>query len=107
MKQFAKITYEDFIINGEVNERLPLYTEEIIDIYPLDINANSALPYVKLESNKITIGNSNNLTNSSNVQLVNGTMSFTGNADSYHKLNLNEFNELKFKFNIGRVKKNE
>lgn len=105
MKQFAKITYEDFIINGEVNERLPLYTEEIIDIYPLDINANSALPYVKLESNKITIGNSNNLTNSSNVQLVNGTMSFTGNADSYHKLNLNEFNELKFKFNIDSLNK--
>lgn len=100
MKQFARITYDDFIISGEVNERLPLYTEEMVDLFPLEENADSCFPMAKLESNKMTIGEDHFLTNSTNVQIVDGAMSFTGNINSYHKLSLGNFNELEFKFKI-------
>lgn len=104
MKQFARLNYEEFIINGEVNERLPLYNEQIYNIYPLDGDINGIYPDCKIENGNVVIGNSSLMISKSNVTLANGIMQFTGNSNSYVELHRDIMNteqfELEFKFKI-------
>lgn len=104
MHKFAQLNYDNFSIIGEVNERLPQYNNDIQNIYPLD-NNDSTMPLLKLESNKISIGSSASLIHTSNVQLLNGDMRFTGNDDSYNTVNIGYFNMLEFYFNIESLTK--
>lgn len=104
MKKFARLNYEEFIINGEVNERLPLYNEQIYNIYPLDGDVNGIYPDCKIENGNVVIGNSSLMISKSNVTLANGIMQFTGNSNSYVELHRDIMNteqlELEFKFKI-------
>lgn len=86
MKQFARLNYEEFIINGEVNERLPLYNEQIYNIYPLDGDVNGIYPDCKIENGNVARGDSSLMISKSNVTLTNGVMQFTGNSNSYVEL---------------------
>lgn len=102
MKQFARLKYEEFIINGEVNEILPLYNEQIYDIYPLNNDSNKYFPDFKLESGNVILGDTNLLTSKSNVTITNNIMTFTGNSNSFIELNkeLMNTNTLEFEFNF-------
>ena len=81
MKQFARLNYEEFIINGEVNERLPLYNEQVYNIYPLDGDVNGIYPDCKIENGNVARGNSSLMISKSNVTLTNGVMQVTGNSN--------------------------
>lgn len=104
MKKFARLNYNDFIINGEVNERLPLYNDNLYEMIPLDGTRDSIFPTYKIEQGNITIGNSSVITSKPNVSIVNGLMKFTGNNDSYIELNNSimdaEKMELEFYFKV-------
>lgn len=102
MKQFARLNYEEFIINGEVNERLPLYNEHIHNIYPLDGDINGIYPDCKIENGSVPIGDSSLMVSKSNVTLVDGVMQFTGNSNSYVELHrdIMDMEELELEFNF-------
>nr|DAU23789.1 MAG TPA: hypothetical protein [Caudoviricetes sp.] len=102
MKQFARLNYEEFIINGEVNERLPLYNEQIYNVYPLDEDINGIYPDCKIENGNISIGDSSLMVSKSNVTLTNGIMQFTGNSNSYVELHrdIMDMEELELEFNF-------
>lgn len=104
MKQFARLNYEEFIINGEVNERLPLYNEQLYNVYPLDGDVNGIYPDCKIENGSVAIGNASLMVSKSNVTLTNNVMQFTGNSNSYVELHKDIMNaeelELEFNFKI-------
>lgn len=104
MKQFARLNYEEFIINGEVNERLPLYNEQIYDIYNLENDSNKYFPDFKIESGNVTLGDTSFLISKSNVTISNNIMNFTGNTNSFIELHKDIMNsntlELEFNFKI-------
>ena len=102
MKQFARLNYEEFIINGEVNERLPLYNEQIYNVYPLDGDINGIYPDCKIENGAVAIGNASLMVSKSNVTLSNNIMQFTGNSNSYVELHKDIMNaeELELEFNF-------
>lgn len=102
MKQFARLNYEEFIINGEVNERLPLYNEQIYNIYPLDGDVNGIYPDCKIENGNVARGDSSLMISKSNVTLTNGVMQFTGNSNSYVELHrdIMDMEELELEFNF-------
>lgn len=100
-KLFTRLNYNELIINGEVNERLPLYTNNIYNIFPLDNDINSSFPNYIIENG--LLNNSTSL-NKSNVTISNNIMSFTGNSNSYIELDKSIMNspqlELEFNFKI-------
>ena len=102
MKQFARLNYEEFIINGEVNERLPLYNEQVYNIYPLDGDVNGIYPDCKIENGNVARGDSSLMVSKSNVTLTNGFMQFTGNSNSYVELHrdIMDMEELELEFNF-------
>ena len=104
MKQLARLNYNEFIINGEVNERLPLYNEQLHNVYPLDKCIDGIMPVHKIESGIVTIGPSSLIVSKSNVSIIGKAMQFTGNSNSYIELSKDAMNadelELEFKFKI-------
>ena len=107
MKRFARLNYDNFIINGEVNERLPLYNEHLQDLYPLDNNINNVMPLYKISSGNVTRGSSSLIISKSNVTISNDIMQFTGNDDSYIELHSDimdaEKLEIEFNFKVNSL----
>lgn len=105
MKKFAKLSYDNFIINGEVNERLPLYNEYIENIYPLDGTIYNLNPDFQIKNGNVTYGTTSKLTSKQNVTTSNNLMTFSGLNDSYIELNGDIISakiidiEVKFKLN--------
>lgn len=104
MKQFARLNYDEFIINGEVNERLPLYNEHLYNVYPLDNCVDGIMPTHKIETGSVTIGSPSIMISKSNVSILNQAMQFTGDSNSYIEMDRELMNseelELEFKFII-------
>lgn len=104
MKKFARLNYDNFIINGEVNERLPFYNENLYEMIPLDGTRDSIFPTYKIKEGNVLIGDQSVITSKSNVSITNGFMKFTGNNDSYIELSSNIMNfekiEMEFYFKV-------
>lgn len=86
MKKFARLDYDNFIINGEVNERLPLYNEFIENIYPLEGTMYNLNPDFQVMNGEITHGVSSKLMSKQNVSVSNNIMTFNGTNSSYIEL---------------------
>ena len=71
MKKFARLDYDNFIINGEVNERLPLYNEFIENIYPLEGTMYNSNPDFQVMNGEIKHGVSSKLMSKQNVSVSN------------------------------------
>lgn len=95
MKKFARLDYDNFIINGEVNERLPQYNEDIYEMLPLDGNVSSIFPTYKIEAANVTIGDPSIILSKSNIAITDNIMRFTGDNDSYIQLSSNIMNSSK------------
>lgn len=104
MKQFARLNHNEFIINGEVNERLPLYNEHLYDVYPLDGCIDGVMPDYTIESGNIITGASSTTILRTNVSVLDRIMKFTGENNSYIALDKDLMNAeefvFKFKFKI-------
>lgn len=104
MKKFARLNYDNFIINGEVNERLPFYNENLYEMIPLDGSISSIFPTYKIKEGNMLFGDQSIIISKSNVSISNGFMKFTGNNDSYIELSSNIMNsekiEMEFYFKV-------
>lgn len=102
-KKISELNYDNFIINGEVDEQLPLYTDNLNNVYPLTNKYESLFPTCEIRENKIIYGSSDMLKRISNVSIENNTMKFNGNSEielDKELLKTLDFQfEIKFKLN--------
>lgn len=101
MKKISKITYDNFIINGEVSEQLPLYTDNLDTVYALSGNPKTIFPDCEIRKASVVYGNSSMIMNKNNVSIIDDYMNFNGNSEiqlDKELLNSNKFSfEIKFK----------
>lgn len=101
MKKISKMTYDSFIIDGEVNEQLPLYTDNLDNVYSLNKSSYTTSSDFEIRANEIIHGNSSMIKSKNNITLSNGYMSFNGNSElvlDSELINSNNFSfEMKFK----------
>ena len=104
MKVISKMTYDNFIISGEVNEQLPLYNNFLKELYPLNTQTGSIFPDLEIKAkNNTTIAThgEESLFNNINVSSIDNSMFFNSNSkieidSSFFDLNNFDF-EIKFK----------
>ena len=98
MKKISKITYDNFIINGEVSEQLPLYADNLDTVYFLGGSPKAIFPDCEIRKASIVYGNNSMITNKSNISIVNDCMNFNGNSEI--QLDKDLFSTNKFRFEI-------
>ena len=101
MNKISKMTYEDFIINGEVIEQLPLYNDNLINVYNITNDESLFSNYeIRAIDNTVKVqrGNSNFIRQVSNVRPINNLMNF--NNSSVIALDGTPFNNTDFEFEI-------
>lgn len=104
MKVISKMTYDNFIISGEVNEQLPLYNNFLKELYPLNTQTGSIFPDLEIKAkNNTTVAThgEESLFNNINVSSIDNSMFFNSNSkieidSSFFDLNNFDF-EIKFK----------
>lgn len=104
MKVISKMTYDNFIISGEVNEQLPLYNNFLKELYPLNTQTGSIFPDLEIKAkNNTTVAThgEDSLFNNINVSSIDNNMFFNSNSkieidSSFFDLNNFDF-EIKFK----------
>lgn len=104
MKVISKMTYDNFIISGEVNEQLPLYNNFLKELYPLNTQTGSIFPDLEIKAkNNTTVAThgEESLFNNINVSSIDNNMFFNSNSkieidSSFFDLNNFDF-EIKFK----------
>lgn len=104
MKVISKMTYDNFIISGEVNEQLPLYNNFLKELYPLNTQTGSIFPDLEIKTKNNTIvatHGEDSLFNNINVSSIDNNMFFNNNSkieidSSFFDLNSFDF-EIKFK----------
>ena len=107
MKKISKMTYDNFIIYGEVDEQLPLYTDSLDTVYSLAGDNETISPNYEIRAinNSVSTlhGNSSVIQAINNVSINNGHMNFNGNSEiqlTNHLFNSKSFEfEIKFKLN--------
>lgn len=110
-KKISQLYFDEFDISGEVNERLPRYTEGLYAHYPLDGTLNNAYwdAEIYVENNTIKTKGTipDIIKTNSNVTVTNGGMYFTGDTSCYLELNKELLNnakdfDIEIKFNMER-----
>lgn len=102
MKKIGKMTYDNFVIYGEVSERLPLYTDNLDTVYALSGDSKTIFPDCEIRKASTVHGNSSMITNKSNVSIIDDCMNFNGNSEiqlDKELLNTDGF-EFKIKFKL-------
>lgn len=115
MKLFSRLTYNEYITIGEVEERLPRYKKNLSEVYPLDKTIDNVFPTLEIKAinNTPTIvyGKGDLVKRISNVSVENGLMKFNGNANSFIELNKTLFDEnsieIEIKFKVNNFLKNK
>ena len=109
MKKFARLNYDNFIIHGEVNERLPLYNEYVENIYPLENTKYNLNPDFQIKDGKVTQGSISKMISKQNVTSSNGAMNFNGSNTSYIELAGDVFGsdiiDIEFRFKLNTINK--